>query len=237
MFNIKTGFGSWQRISIWAILAGILYYSWPLGYLLNPPASRGGLASDLGAIGQPYNWVFVVLDSVSGILIVLVALWLKRLWEHTMSRAIKMILWGYGVFGILTTFGALVPLDCLVEFNQCGDYFHNPLVVIHGIASIGAIFGLTISIVGIWLLIIVSFGKGLRIKLFLHSIMLVWFSFGLLTLFLLVTERSSGTAQHVFITVCSIWTAVVPFILSNVHSQGPQLARIVKQEQKIEANA
>ena len=48
------------------------YASWPLGYWLNPVANRG-LASNLEAAHQPYNWVFIAFDIVSGLLICVVS--------------------------------------------------------------------------------------------------------------------------------------------------------------------
>lgn len=49
------------------VVAGLLYSSWPLGYWLNPQADHG-LASNLEALHQPYNWLFILIDISSGVL-------------------------------------------------------------------------------------------------------------------------------------------------------------------------
>jgi hypothetical protein len=218
------------RIICFAVLAGALYYSWPLGYWLNPAVGQHGLASDLEATGQPYNWLFTTLDVVSGALILLVTIWLARAWRPFMNISIKFILWGYGLFGVLTATDALLPMNCLADERQCGAILHNPMVVLHGIASIGSIGALTLSIVGTWQLLAVTYKSAFRLRWLLHTIMITWFGFGLLTLGLIITAHSSNVAQHVFITICSVWTVLMPFILSHLHSQEQDLMRAISTE-------
>jgi hypothetical protein len=220
----------WWRIIMLATLAAIFYYSWPLGYWLNPAIGRHGLASDLEAKGQPYNWVFVSLDVTSGLLIFGITLWLARTWHSFSNPSIKFILCGYGLFGVLTAFDALLPLNCLVDQKQCGPLIHNPIVLLHGLASIGSIGGLTLSIVGIWQLLVLTLKVAIRIRWLLYVIMIGWFGFGIITLVLILTAHSSNTAQHVFITICSVWTILMPFILGHLHAQEHELARILSSE-------
>jgi len=220
----------WWRIIGFAGLAGLLYYSWPLGYWLNPLVGRQGLASDLGAKGQPYSWLFTLLDVISGALILLVTLWLARAWHEFMNLSVKLILWGYALFGVLTAVSAVLPINCLPDEARCSSWMSNPMLVLHGLASIGSIAGLTLSIVGVWQLLVITRRGAPHLRWMLHGIMLIWFGFGLLTLALILTARSSNTAQHLFITVCSVWTVLMPYILVHLHTQELEFVRAVNKQ-------
>lgn len=222
----------WWRIIGIAALAGLLYYSWPLGYWLNPLVGKQGLASDLGAKGQPYSWLFTLLDVISGALILLVTLWLAKAWQQFMNLSVKLILWGYGLFGVLTAASAVLPINCLPDEGRCSNWLTNPMLILHGLTSIGSIAGLTISIIGIWQLLVITKRGATHWRWVLHGIMLIWFSFGLLTLMLILTARSSNTAQHVFITVCSVWTVLMPYILVHLHNQELEFVRAIDTENK-----
>ncbi len=89
--------------AILTVSSALLYCSWPLGFLLNPIASRTGLASELGAYGQPYNWVFIWGDIVSGVLLSAAVIMLIRLYRPDGWALLALILLAaYGVFGALT---------------------------------------------------------------------------------------------------------------------------------------
>lgn len=55
------------------IIGGLLYNNWLLGYWLNDRITRLGLASDLQVYNQPYGWLFILGDVLSGLMIVIVA--------------------------------------------------------------------------------------------------------------------------------------------------------------------
>ena len=218
----------WWRIVGVATAAAILYYSWPLGYWLNPAAGKNGLASDLQATGQPYNWLFVLFDVASGTLIILVTLWLVRIWRRNMKLSIKFILWGYGLFGALTALDALIPMNCLVDEQRCGAVIHNPTILLHGLASIGSIGGLTLSIVGMWQLLAITRQTAPFLRWLLHAIVLIWLGFGLLTLTLVINGWSSGLAQHVFISICSAWIALLPYLLIRLYTQELEMVQVLE---------
>ena len=69
------------KLEILSIVAGILYSSWPLGHWLNLNVSKNSLASGLEAVGQPYNWVFISGDITSSLLIIIISLWLWRIFS------------------------------------------------------------------------------------------------------------------------------------------------------------
>ena len=236
-YAIKQTNQLWWWSIIFAVVAAILYYSWPLGYWLNPHIFQHGLASDLGAKGQPYSWLFAALDVMSGALILLVALWLAHAWRRFTNVSIRLIIWGYGLFGVLTAVDALLPMNCLADEHRCSALINNPAIILHGIASIGSIGALTVSIVGIWQLLIVTNNGPLRLRWLLHAVMFTWFGFGLLTLGLILNSRSSGVAQHVFITVCSLITILVPYVLSHLHAQEVEFSNALAQKPPSDNNA
>lgn len=213
----------WLPVSLWAVLAGILYCSWPLGNYLNPVANRG-LASNLEATGQPYNWLFIGLDVLTGILIIIVTIWLLR-WVHRLKLPwLRFAIWGYGVFGVLTAVDALLPLDCVSTEQKCGPVLHDPMYIIHGVASIGSIAGLTLSIIAIWWLLARSRHVGIALRGFLHITLLAWFGFGVATAIFIMLDRDSALSQHLFIIVCSLWTAALPYLVWRVlKAMRPQL--------------
>jgi hypothetical protein len=202
----------WGPITLWAILAGILYYSWPLGNYLNPVANRG-LASNLEAIGQPYNWLFIGLDIMTGVVIVFITVWLLQWLRNKKAIWLRSAIWGYGAFGVLTAIDAILPLDCVSTEQRCGAIISDPMVILHGIASIGSIGGLTVSIGAIWWLLVRSKHSGDILRWFLHLTAAGWLGFGIATALLLLASRSSALSQHLFISVCSLWTAVFPYMV------------------------
>ncbi|MEO8104728.1 MAG: DUF998 domain-containing protein [Candidatus Saccharibacteria bacterium] len=206
---------------VFASFAAILYSSWPLGNVLDPIANRG-LASNLGALGRPYNWLFMLLDIVSGAVVLAVAL---RLFERKQLRRQWLINWsiiGYGLFGVLTALDAVLPLDCVEVVQQCGALTHHPLIILHGLASLGSIASLTISIVGFWYLLGFNRRISRLLRGFLLGVVLTWFGFGVTTGVLLLENRTSALAQHLFIVICSLWIAALPYVVFRARG-GPDL--------------
>jgi hypothetical protein len=205
----------WFSITIVASIAGVLYSSWPLGYRLNPIANRG-LASNLEASGQPYNWLFTLLDIASGLLITVVA---YKLYQR--SRGNRHSWWivgaiiGLAMFGVLTMIDAVLPIDCVAPAQICKPVFQDPYFVIHGIASIGSINGLTISIICLWWVMIRERRVGSWLRWLLHTVMILWFGFGLGTAELIYRNKSSAVSQHIFIVVCSLWIAAMPYLVQR----------------------
>ena len=202
------------------VLAGIFYSSWPLGYWLNPKADRG-LASDLGALHQPYNWVFISMDVVCGILVGIVSGRLFMIIRSGTNRknlpGLRIAVLGAGGFGLFTAVDALLPLNCIQGSPQCVVSLNNSYFVIHGIFSIGSIAGLTISIVAIWLLLLLRERALISLVHLTPAIfLLVWLSFGTLTLYLILHNRSSALAQHFFIGFCCLWLIALPYFVRLV---------------------
>ena len=209
----------WLRLTAVMLLAGVSYSSWPLGYWLNPSGNRG-LASNLEAMHQPYNWVFISMDIVSGALICLATWRLLLAVRRHQSRPdgawLEMAIIGLGVFGLLTALDAILPLNCVDTVQRCLPPLEDPYFVIHGIASIGSIGGLTFSLFAIWWLLARDPRVLQAIRWLLHSLLTIWFCFGVGTAVLVFRDRSSNLSQHVFILFCSMWVALVPYFVWHV---------------------
>jgi hypothetical protein len=196
----------WQKLTFFAILAGIIYDSWPLGYWLNPIVARKGLASELEAIHQPFNWVFVGGDIVSSIIIAVVAyiLWTKTK-NHKDKKIFSISLLNVGIFSALTIADALTPMHCDPSIQACPNFLHDHLLLLHGVYSIGASLALFVSVFVVWLLD--------RRSRLMNAIMIGYVLFSLFSLLSLFTPGQNNWAQHYYITLCSVWLAALPYAI------------------------
>ena len=197
-----------------ASLSGLLYASWPLGYLLNPITNRG-LVSNLEGLGQPYNWLFITLDIISGVAVCVVARWL---WQSTAGKRTMVAttaVGSYALFGLLTAIDALIPVDCAADQGQCGNVINHPLVIWHGLISLASIGFLTLSLVIIWWQFSRRPASPTVVRYGLHSAVAIWFFFGIVTAILVGLNRSSALSQHSFIIACSLWTGIFPYFIRH----------------------
>lgn len=189
-------------------VAGIIYNSWPLGYLLNPLVSRSGLASELGAIGQPYNWVFIVLDIISGALIVLVAVLLRNISTKILQ---KVVLANFALFGVMTALSAAIPMTCEPSVTTCPPLLQQPWLIVHGGASILASLCLFVSVCLTW------WHKRNQPGARVMSILLSgWTLFGILSVYFFFVPGPGYLAQRYYITLCSVWMVLFPFMIDGV---------------------
>lgn len=193
-----------------AIIAGILYCSWPFGYVLNPiVTAHHGLASELGAVGQPYWWLFNVMDIAACLLIFIVV---STMWRATIKPNVwfRIVLVSYASFALLTIIDALLPMHCLQSLNQCGDVWRDPQLIAHGIMSIGASLFLLTSAIAMW-----YYGRSKRIKKFdsiMYAILGAWTFFGVISILFFFFPGPGYLAQHYYITLSSVWIAILPFV-------------------------
>lgn len=209
---VRRSISNLKELAILTSLAGLLYCAWPLGYILNPLANQG-LASNLQGSGQPYNWLFILLDVVCGAVVLYVAVELYRLMTVRPWRSFKSLtVLSFALFGFLTALDALLPVDCAADQNRCGNILSHPLVIIHGVVSIGSIAALAVSVLAGWS-ILRKTKQAEWLKLYSTFILASYFFFGLVTGLLIYTDRSSAFSQHVFIIICSLWIATLPIIV------------------------
>jgi hypothetical protein len=103
------------------LVAALAYCSWPVGYLVNPSLAAGALASELEARGQPYSWLFILLDCATGAAALLVVrlTWPTRGSVNTTWRRAGLV--SYALFGISTGIDALIPVGCgSTPLDRCG---------------------------------------------------------------------------------------------------------------------
>jgi hypothetical protein len=127
--------------------AGVLYNSWPLGYVLDSPTAHRELASSLERAGHPYYWVFLLADLLTALSVVAAGLIMRlKLWGSLKSAEWSLACAGLIMFGLFTAASALAPARCIVGPTlKCGagglglglDAFAS------GIAALGLLAGLT----------------------------------------------------------------------------------------------
>ena len=220
------------NLLVLAGLSGLLYSSWPLGFILNPVATRG-LASNLEALHQPYNWLFIGFDILCGLLILAVAVRLNKIFLKPRFSLIVIAIYSYAAFGLTTAVDALIPFDCAADQQQCGNIAAHPLVIVHGLISIVSIGVLTLSLLVV-LYVLWCEGQlhGWQLKAS-GAFTVVWFSFGLGTAYLLMKMQPSAGAQHVFVLLNSLWIFGMPAILIRWQKSRLPAARVAKNRRGV----
>jgi hypothetical protein len=200
--NLKKIKTKWTLLTIIAITSGIIYNSWPLGYLLNRPIA-GSLASDLEGLHQPYNWVFIGGDIVSSVLIISVAVYVWH-YHGQGQKWLKAALLNTILFGIGTIVDAALPLRCVSEgTTTCPNFTHDPLLFAHGICSIVASVCLFLAIFYLW--------RRNSTSILLRLTLLGYAVFALVSLIDVLIDSRSALSQHYYITLCGICLAVIPW--------------------------
>ncbi|HSW98421.1 MAG TPA: DUF998 domain-containing protein [Candidatus Saccharimonadales bacterium] len=200
-----------------SVAAGLLYNSWPLGYWLNPAVSRTSLASGLEAAGQPYNWVFIGGDIASSVLaiVVCVMLW-RRLARRQAAVLIRAAIILVGLFAGGTIIDSLLPERCIPGFQRCASFTQDHTLLFHGIFSIGASVALFMSLSVVWL--------RHRYNLLFNGVLLAYIVFAMLSLGEAMLPGKFGNwSQHYYITLCSVWLALIPYAF-NLMSQQQEAA-------------
>ena len=194
-------------LTILAVLAGLLYDSWPLGYWLNPLVARAGLASELEAIHQPFNWLFVSGDVVSSVLVILIAVWLWR--YKTGNRLLARLALGSTiVYALLTIADALLPMRCDPSVSQCPSFRVDHLLLLHGICSIAAAVFLFVSLAVSW--------WHDRKNLWLNGLLLGYVVFGIFSLVAAILPGRDNWSQHYYLTLCAVWIAFIPYAIRRM---------------------
>ena len=194
----------WPLTAVLAALAGLVYNSWPLGYWLNLPVAKDGLASGLEALHQPYNWVFIAGDVVSGLLVILVCwlLW-RRLSAVRSKRLLDIVLANVVVFGIGTIADTLLPMHCEPSLQHCPSFTVDYFLLFHGLLSIVAAFCLFVSLGLLWWY--------RRRSLLLGTLLFGYLLFSLFSLFEILGWIAGNWSQHYYLVLCGLWLAALPF--------------------------
>ncbi len=193
-----------KSITILSISAGILYCSWPLGYVLNPKVARTSLASGLEATHQPYNWVFVGADVASSLLAIAACILLWHTYRRVArKRPILVGLFCTILFAIGTMMAALLPEHCVPNLMVCPDPLQDRFLLIHGVFSILGSVGLFIALVIWW------FQK--RTNSLLLTMLVAYSIFGAISLMQAVVPAGRGNwSQDYYMTLCGILLMCLP---------------------------
>jgi hypothetical protein len=196
------------------IIAGLAYLSWPIGYVVNRLVVERGLASDLEVPGQPFNWVFILLDIVSGALMVGLAI---AAWGETRREGSPRTggLIGYGIFGLSTMLSAAVPLSCgtgRAALLACGTNadtygWHDVLGAIGYLTLFFSLLGATIR----------SYRghAGWIVGPLVSAVGLLWCTAGVGFLVIVLSHHPEVTVQHVLLLLTSVVIGVVPLTLEG----------------------
>jgi len=216
-----------KRATFWlAVLAGLLYSSWPLGYMLNPVTAHSAFASELEAAHQPYNWLFVALDITSGITMLILGL---MQWRKATGTLLRTSIIAYSVFALLVIVAALVPFNCNSQLTQCGDMLHSPLLLIHGLASVVSVGALFVSLVTTTLTLLGRLRS--LIGIILSFVGAAWGICGLAGL-LLWHSNLEVLVQYIFVSICSLSTVASIGLIGHVLS--PMRIEIHPQQEHLD---
>jgi|GEM_PF-6593790 len=178
-----------------AIMAGVLYNAWPLGFRLDPAALHGTYVSVLEVPTRPYAHLFVTCDVLAGVLAVAAGILLRR--AHPLVGV------GLIVFGIGNVLEASIPIAaaCAASVASCGIALDQVLAP-HDVASIVSVVGLLLALWGVR-----ERGRWMR------ALIALWAICGLFMVSTVVTDRLVTLSQACFLTACGIVLAAVPLAL------------------------
>jgi hypothetical protein len=214
---------NWLTVATLTTLAAILYCSWPLGYALNPSIGHRGLASELEALHEPYNWLFIMLDIASGIMVIAAAYLIWRALHGKRGKWLLAVLINYAIFGIGTTADALMPMKCVPSsLTHCPGINQDHLLVAHGVASILAAFCLFISVVLVWWR-----HHNVGQSLLMSTMIVAWILFGVMSVVFFFIPGPGNWSQHYFITICSAWIVILPYTVGLPIRAGTSLLKQV----------
>ena len=201
---------SLMQFSALAVVAALLYSSWPLGFLLNPRVARTSLASGLEALRQPYNWLFVAADILSSLIVVVLCLLLWNKYRKQTTRPhLNITLFCVVFFAFGTVVDALLPEHCVPNLMRCPSFTQDHYLLFHGLFSIAASVMLFVAL-------FMSWSHKPKSPL-LGSLLVGYVAFGLLSLAQAVTPTRHGNwSQDYYMTLCSLWLACLPYAASQL---------------------
>ncbi|MGD0284223.1 MAG: DUF998 domain-containing protein [Candidatus Saccharimonadales bacterium] len=205
-----------RLIISFGLCGALLYNNWLLGYWLNSRVTIGSLASDLQIHSQPYSWIFILGDILSGLMIAITAYLIYRLWQPY-DRLKLYLLIGYLCFGVFTAAAAIMPIHCGANSVQCA-LSSNQTFGIHDIVGALASFGQFISLITLWRLS-VNIKKPSWFKWLMLGFLLLWSLAGIVFLILTFQRLDEVAMQHVFLIFTFLGLVPIPlsvrFIKAN----------------------
>ncbi len=198
-----------------AVLGAVAYCSWPLAFIVNPSLAGGAFASSFESRTQPFSWLFILLDCISGLCAVIVCLHFLRLrhQQRMPNQALVFALLGYAAFGVATAVDAVIPLHCgASSARACAAQLWpiTPDDLLTGIAILALFVALAI--------VSLQMVRTRPHSALPAAIGMATVGWSVLGLFVLVGATSSSAvafAQYGFLTVASLLTVVVPLAAAS----------------------
>ena len=164
--------GRGERIAgVLGVLAGILYNSWPLGFVLDRSALRGTYISVLEISGRPHAGLFVACDLAAGASSLLAGLLLRR---HPLVAA------GLVMFGIGNLVEAGIPIQasCATSVASCGIAPRQVLAP-HDLAGLLSAAGLVLALWSLrdhsrWMRAVIALGVAVGLFLAVSVVVVRW---------------------------------------------------------------
>ncbi len=193
-----------------AIVGAVAYCSWPLGFLVNPSLAGSALASSFESRNQPFSWLFILLDCLSGLCTVIVCLRFLHHRRHlgASGKAVVSALLGYAAFGVTTAVDAVIPLDCGASSARACAAQLWPLTpddLLTGIAILAILVAVTIVVVQ---MIRTPLRSAVAAMIAVAAV--GWCVMGLYVLLGSTYSSSVAFAQYGFLTLTSVLVLVVP---------------------------
>lgn len=102
-------------VSVIACLAALTFNNWLLALVFNRRLLlHDGSVSELAIVNQPYSWLFRLMDILSGLIFIVLAVLAYRLMKATYAsrRWAYILIIGIAVFGLANALDASFPLNC-----------------------------------------------------------------------------------------------------------------------------
>ncbi len=206
-----------------ACCAALLYSSWPLAFWLNPAASRHDLASSFEVPHQPYNWVFIGLDILSGLGVVLIA---GVQYRAARAPLMRKSIATYALFGATTAAAAFLPFTCDPGIASCRSLWQDPLSALHDALSLIGLAALFVSTV----LIIRGVKRHTPSRVAHRTARMLlgaWVLAGVATGVSVLRHTGNNLFQYSFIALCSLLIILIVLFVEHLgaHAAGETSSR------------
>ena len=190
-----------------AVLAGLSFAAFPLAYLLGIRAA--GLVSSLGAVGQPYSWLFNSLDIINGVLMTLLGVALLRQ-PHRLSRLSRWVVGLYIISGLANMLSALAVLPNRIGSEKILDLVQDNTTIYHAIFTLVGIAALYSAAA------LYSWQR--RQKPWVHIAFWTLVITGVLVLVLDESATYRGITQRIQIVASALWIIIIGLLTAR-HSE------------------
>lgn len=192
------------------LLAGVLYNSWPLGFMLDNSTAHHSLASDLELIGHPYYWLFILGDLLTAACIIAATVIFRfRLWQTPKRRGRLWLLAGLLMFSLFTAASALLPYRCSVfHLTSCGPIIAGK-IGLDAITSSLAWLGLFVSLGS---LALAEHHQAWMRQLVLATLV-IWSASGLL--FAIAAQHAANHAAYLLQFALMVMTGITIIVIGS----------------------